>query len=64
MTLIDETEHQNIKNLTGEQVNRLDEATFKLKMDTQRYLYSGRSRHGDESGHQLECIFYGKDVGI
>lgn len=60
--LIDDEDHQNVLNLTGEQVNSLDESTEKLKIDTYRYLYSGRSRLGDESGTQLECVFYGKNV--
>lgn len=31
-------------------------------MDTYRWLYVGRTRLGDETGSQVEAIFYGKDT--
>lgn len=60
--LLDDEDHKNVLNLTGDQVNSLDKAVKELKMDTYRYLYSGRSRLNDESGTQLEVVFYGKNV--
>lgn len=30
-------------------------------MDTYRWLYVGRTRLGDNTGSQIEVIFYGKD---
>lgn len=60
--IIDDEQQNDVGNLTGEQVNRLDKATFLLKMDTLRNLYNGRTRLGDESGHQLTCTFYGMNA--
>lgn len=60
--LISDKTYKQIKNLTHEQVQRLDEATKKLKMDTYQWLYNGRTRVGDETGHQIECNLVGKDV--
>lgn len=31
-------------------------------MDIHRWLYIGRSRLGDQTGHQIEAIFYGKNM--
>lgn len=61
MILSDE-EHGSIKNLTQEKVQLLDDMCFKLKMDTYRWLYVGRTRLGDDTGSQVEAIFYGKDT--
>lgn len=60
--LLSDQEHASIKNLTAEKVNELDKYVVKLKMDIYRWLYVGRSRLGDETGHQIEAIFYGKNV--
>lgn len=60
--LISDKTFKQIKNLTHEQVQRLDDATIKLKMDTYQWLYNGRTRIGDQTGHQIECNLVGKDV--
>jgi len=61
MILSDE-EHGSIKNLTKQKVQELDDLCFRLKMDTYRWLYVGRTRLGDDTGSQVEAIFYGKDI--
>lgn len=42
-------------------MNELDKWAVKLNLDTHRYVYIGRTRYGDDTGYQVECIFYGKD---
>lgn len=32
-----------------------------LKMDIYRWLYVGRTRVGDNTGNQIDVIFYGRD---
>lgn len=59
--ILSDSEHKAIKNLTADKVQTLDEYCVKLKMDTYRWLFVGRTRLGDETGNQIECIFYGKD---
>ena len=49
--IMSDTDHASVKNLTGPKVNELDEWTNKLKLDTHRYIYIGRTRDGDETGH-------------
>lgn len=59
--ILDDNDHENIKNLTGETINRLDKLTFILKMDTYRFLYNGRTRLGDQTGHTIVATFYGEN---
>lgn len=42
--LLNDEEHKEVKCLTDKVVDRLDEATRKLRMDANRYIYNGRSR--------------------
>lgn len=49
--IMSDVDHSKIKNLTGEKVNELDEWVKKLMLDTHRYVYIGRTRIGDETGH-------------
>lgn len=60
--LLSDSEHSTVKNLSVEKVNQLDELATKLKLDIGKWLYVGRSRKGDETGNQIEVIFYGKDT--
>lgn len=59
--IMSDIDHSNIKNLTGEKVDILDQYVVKLNLDTHKYVYIGRTRIGDDTGHQIETIFYGKD---
>lgn len=59
--ILSDKEHGDIKNLTAQKVQTLDEHCVRLKMDTYRWLFVGRTRLGDETGNQIECIFYGRD---
>lgn len=59
--LLSDKDHSSIKNLTAEKVDELDKWMVKLKLDTYRFLYIGRTRVGDETGNQVETIFYGRD---
>lgn len=61
-SLLSDEDHKTIKNLTNAQVTRLDECTVQLMMDTYKWLYVGRTRIGDETGHQIECQFLGKNI--
>lgn len=49
--LLSDKDHKQVKNLTNEQVTRLDACTVQLLMDTYKWLYVGRTRIGDETGH-------------
>lgn len=60
--ILSDKDHSSIKNLTAEKVNELDKWADKLMLDTHKYLYIGRTRLGDNTGHQIETIFYGKNV--
>lgn len=60
--LLSDKDHKQVKNLTNEQVTRLDACTVQLLMDTYKWLYVGRTRIGDETGHQIECQFLGKNI--
>lgn len=62
MMLIHDEEHKQVKNLTGEVVDRLDKAVKNMRLDANRFLYNGRSRVGDETGSQMEVTFFGKNV--
>lgn len=59
--LLNDNEHKKVLNLTDEQVQRLDEGTQKLMMDTYRWLYIGRTRIGNQTGGQIEATFHGTD---
>ena len=59
--ILSDVDHTKIENLTAEKVNALDEWAVKLMLDTHKYVYIGRTRVGDDTGHQIEAIFYGKD---
>lgn len=59
--ILSDDEHGNIKNLTAQKVQELDEWTVKLKLDIYQFLYIGRTRIGDDTGNQIEVIYYGKD---
>ena len=48
--------------MTAQKVKSLDYWAVKLKLDIQRWMYVGRSRFGDETGNQIQVIFYGKDT--
>lgn len=43
-------------------MQRLDECISKLKLDSYKWLYIGRTRLNDQTGNQIECIYHGKDV--
>jgi len=60
--LLSDDEHEKVKNLPEDVVQRIDEMTYHLKMDTYRWIYIGRSRLNDETGNQIQCTFYGKNV--
>lgn len=60
--LLNDDEHEQVLNLTGEQVQRLDDATVKMRMDSNRYIYNGRTRAGDETGSQMQILLYGKNM--
>ena len=47
--------------VTAEKVYELDKWAVKLKIDLYKWLYIGRTRLGDETGYQIETIFYGRD---
>lgn len=49
--LLSDEDHKSVKNLTNAQVTRLDACTRQLLMDTYKWLYVGRTRLGDETGH-------------
>lgn len=51
--ILSEKDHKSVKNLTAQKVNELDEWTVKLRLDIHRYLYVGRTRDGDQTGHQI-----------
>jgi hypothetical protein len=59
--ILNDDEHGDVKNLTASKVQALDEWAVKLKLDTYLYLYIGRTRIGDDTGYQVEVIFYGQD---
>lgn len=42
--LLSEEKHAKVKNMTEDMVQRIDEMTYKLKMDIYRWIYVGRSR--------------------
>ena len=48
--ILSDDEHGSVKNLSFEKVKILDEYCVKLKMDTYRWLYVGRTRIGDDTG--------------
>ena len=60
--LLSDKEHESVKNLTAKQVKSLDDCATKLKIDAYQWLYIGRSRKGDQTGHQIEATFYGKNL--
>jgi len=60
--LLSDTEHSTVRNLTVDKVQSMDEIAVKLKIDIGKWLYVGRSRKGDESGNQIEVIFYARDT--
>lgn len=60
--LMSELDNKKVENLTGFQVNDLDNYAKKLKLDTNKCLYIGRTRLGDETGHQIETLFMGKSI--
>lgn len=52
-------DHKKVLNLTDEQVQKLDDGTEKLKLDTYQWLYIGRTRIGDQTGQQIEALYHG-----
>ena len=56
--IISDIDFKSIKNLTASKVWELDQLIKKLKIDIYRWLYIGRTRVGDETGSQVEAIFY------
>ena len=49
--IMSEEDHRSVKNLTAEKVNQLDQLVRELRLDIHKYLYVGRTRIGDETGH-------------
>ena len=62
--ILSEHDHMSVKNLTAQKVNCLDELANKLRLDIHRYLYIGRTRIGDQTGHQIQATFFGTNLEI
>lgn len=42
-------------------MKRFDLITNKLKLDTNRWVYIGRTRLNDQTGNQIKCTYHGPD---
>ena len=59
--LMNDEQHKKVLSLTEQRVEELDQLAKKLLLDTNKFVYFGRSRLNDETGRSLECIFYGQN---
>ena len=49
--ILSDTDYKSVKNLTAEKVHHLDKWANEIYLDTYRWLYIGRTRHGDDTGN-------------
>ena len=62
MMIMSETKHTKVGNLTSNEVKKLDELSQYLMLDTNLWLYSARTRLNDQTGHTINCTFYGRNI--
>ena len=62
MQIMSEEEHKHVKNLNKETVKKLDILAQNLLLDTNYWLYSARTRLNDQTGHTVNCIYYGQNI--
>lgn len=48
--IFSDKEFQKVKSLTEDKVEELDKYVEMLKLDTNNWIYYGRTRFGDETG--------------
>lgn len=64
MMLMSDTQHKKVGNLDKKTVKKLDKLVKYLMLDTNKCLYSARTRLNDQTGHTVKCIFYGKSAYV
>jgi|AACY02.9.fsa_nt_gi hypothetical protein len=62
--ILSDKHFKEVKSLTEEKVAQLDQYVKVLKLDTNFWLYYGRTRLNDETGNTITCQLYGENVFV